>query len=256
MKIKVLGCHGGVSPGYRTSSYYINNSFLIDCGAAAGALSREKQAAITDILITHPHIDHIKDICFVIENTFSSQREPLVLRSTQAILDDIHNNLFNDILWPDFSKIYVDKEKTKTLLHFQELLQDHVLDGIRIRYEHVNHSVNAIGFILDDGKQQVVFSGDTGPTECLWTAANNCKNLKAIFTEISFPSKMDSLARAAGHLTPKQLLLELDKIQDKEVPIYIAHFKPLYFEELMDEFHRTMPQRVQLMHQEDEYVFA
>jgi len=256
MKIKILGSHGGTAPGYRTSCYSVDNRFLIDCGSAASALSVPQQAEVTDILITHPHIDHIKDICFVIENSFKIDRKPLVLRSTEAILKDVHDHLFNDILWPDFSKIYIDPQRTKTLLRFEPLQKGYEIGGITVSYESVNHPVNAVGYILDDGKQQIVFSGDTGPTDALWAATNECKNLVAVFTEISFPNRMDSLARASGHFTTKQLIDEIDKINNKDCPIYIAHFKPLFFEELMDEFHRLVPERVKLLHQEDEFIFS
>jgi ribonuclease BN (tRNA processing enzyme) len=101
----------------------------------------------------------------------------------------------------------------------------------------------------------VVFSGDTGPTDLLWEEANKCKNLQAVFTEISFPNYMDKLARASGHFTIDQLLSDLNKLKNKDVPIYIAHFKPRFFEELMDEFHRLAPKRLRLLHQEDEFNF-
>ena len=127
--------------------------------------------------------------------------------------------------------------------------------SLKISHVHVNHPGNAIGYILDDGHQQIVFSGDTGPTNELWERANNCKNLKAVFTEISFPNNMDPLARASGHFTINQLQEDLKKLKNKDVPIFIAHFKPRFFEELMDEFHRLAPKRMHLLHQEDEFDF-
>ena len=255
MKVRVLGCHGGVAPGYRTSCYMINDRFLIDAGSAASALSPQRQADIEDIFITHPHIDHIKDICFLVENSFYESRAVINLRSTAAILDSVHKHMLNDILWPDFSKIYVDKNRSKALISFMPLEQNFVHEGIKISHVGVNHPGNAIGYILDDGQRQVVFSGDTGPTDELWARANECKNLKAVFTEISLPNNMDSLARASGHFTIQQLLEDLKKLKHKDVPIHIAHFKPRFFEELMDEFHRLAPQRMQLLHQEDEFEF-
>lgn len=256
MKVKIIGSHGGISPGYRTSCYQINDQFLIDCGSAATALSIQEQAKITDILITHPHLDHIKDIAFVIENTFFPEREQLVLRSKKEILEDVHNHLLNNVIWPDFSEIFVDQAKTKTLLRFEPLEKGQLVHNIRISFEEVNHPVHAVGYILDDGKNQVIFTGDTGPTENIWKAANNCKNLKAVFTEISFPSRLEGLAKASGHFTTTQLFSELDKLKNKDVPVYIAHFKPQFLEELMDEFHRMAPKRVQLLHQEDEFIFS
>ena len=66
---------------------------------------------------------------------------------------------------------------------------------------------------------------------------------------------MDTLARVSGHFTMQQLLDDLKKMNHKDVPLYIAHFKPRFFEELMDEFHRLAPKRMHLLHQEDEFEF-
>jgi ribonuclease BN (tRNA processing enzyme) len=256
MVVKVVGCHGGTSPGYRTTCFRINNSFLIDAGSAASSFSLKEQGEIKDVLITHPHIDHIKDLCFLVENSFRPEREPLVIHSTTAILDDIHNHLFNNVLWPDFSEIYVDEKSQKTLLEFRTIKPDHTVDNVKVKHFRVNHPGNAIGFILDDGQQQVLFSGDTGPTDLIWQAANECPNLVAIFTEISFPNRMEKLALASGHYTTQQMLNDIEKVNNKEVPVYISHFKPMFFEELMEEFHRLKPERVSLLHQEDEYFFS
>ncbi len=255
MKVTILGCHGGVAPGYRTSSYMVNDGFLIDAGSAASALTPSRQRKIEDIFITHAHIDHIKDICFLIDNTFYDDRAVLKLRSTPLILENIHKHMFNDILWPDFSKIYVGKSKSKALLDFVPFEKEISFSGLKISHCTVNHIGPAIGYILDDGKKQVVFTGDTGPTDEIWEAASRCKNLQAVFTEISFPNNMDELARASGHFTLDQLLKDLKKLRQTEVPIHIAHFKPRFFEDLMDEFHRYAPVRMRLLHQEDEFVF-
>jgi len=255
MNVTILGCHGGVAPGYRTSCYLINKKFLIDAGSAASALTPGRQQEIEDIFITHPHIDHIKDICFLVENTFYESRAVINLRSTEDILHSVHRYMLNDILWPDFSKIFVDKEQTKALIKFMPIKQQMPFDNLKVTHFRVNHPGHAIGYMLDDGKQQILFSGDTGPTEELWDVANNCKNLKAVFTEISFPNNMDALARASGHFTISQLMEDLKKLKHKDIPIFIAHFKPRFFEELMDEFHRLAPKRMHLLHQEDEFDF-
>src|ERR1039457_6667535 len=113
MKVRILGCHGGVAPGYRTSCYMVNNRFLIDAGSLCSALGPIEQAEIEDIFVTHAHIDHIKDICFLVENTFFPERKVINIRSTNEILDSIHRHMLNHIIWPDFSKIFVDKDQTK-----------------------------------------------------------------------------------------------------------------------------------------------
>ena len=42
--VKVIGGHGGVSPGYNATSYLINDHLLIDAGSIASGVSIEDQA--------------------------------------------------------------------------------------------------------------------------------------------------------------------------------------------------------------------
>jgi len=68
MKIRVLGCYGAEFPGFKTMSFLINESVLLDAGSATSTLSIEEQERVSDILITHSHLDHIKDILFLADN--------------------------------------------------------------------------------------------------------------------------------------------------------------------------------------------
>lgn len=257
MKVRVLGCHGGVAPGYQTSCYQINDDFLIDCGSVCSSLSPKEQGEITDIFITHPHLDHIKDICFILENTYSPSRETLKLHSTKEILDDIKNHLLNDIIWPDFSKIYLDPStRKKPSLEYIPITSTIDIHGIKVTPFPVNHPGNAVGYLIDDGSKQVVFSGDTGENTSLWQTANHCSNLKAVFSEISFPSKFSDLARASGHYTLEHLKADHQQLTKQEIPIYIAHFKPLFLRDLLNEFQKEAPSQFVLMHENDSFEFS
>lgn len=251
MKVRVIGCHGGVAPGYQTTCYFLNDEVLIDCGSACSSLTPKEQACITDIFITHPHLDHIKDICFILENTFHPEKPSLNLRSTEAILNDIHKHLLNNVLWPDFSKIYLDEKRSKPAAKFIPLNGPVTVSNLSFSAFSVNHPGHAVGYLVEEGDQQVIFTGDSGPCPPIWKVANECKNLKAIFTEVSFPSRLDGLARAAGHFTLEQLLADLKQLKHSHVPIYISHFKPPYLDELLEEFHRLNPGSLHLMHQND-----
>lgn len=252
MKIRAIGASGGTAPGYRTTCFYIDDRFLIDCGAAASALQVEEQKNVTDIFLTHPHLDHIKDIPFLIENSFSADRKQLHLRSTKAILDDVHQHLFNDIIWPDFSKIISNAKTGLSILQFTPLESVFEFEGYKLTCFPVNHPGNAVGFVIDDGVSQILFTGDTGPCPRIWEEANKLPHLKAIFTEISFPNNMLPLAEASGHLTIGLLNKELEQLKNKNIPIYINHFKPQYFSELVKEFHENASDNLTLLHQDHE----
>ncbi|MBU2591460.1 MAG: 3',5'-cyclic-nucleotide phosphodiesterase, partial [Nitrospinae bacterium] len=50
-----------------------------------------------------------------------------------------------------------------------------------------------------------------------------------------YPNRMKREAEISCHMTLERLLPDLDKIEDKEIPIYIYHLKPLYEEEIIEE---------------------
>ena len=76
MKIQVLGGHGGLAKGFQTTSILIDDILLIDAGAVAATLSIEEQTKIDNILISHCHLDHIKDLAFICDNCFGLKNKP------------------------------------------------------------------------------------------------------------------------------------------------------------------------------------
>lgn len=252
MKIRVIGCHGSVAPEYQTSCYFIDDLFFIDAGSLCSVFTPEEQARIEHVFVTHPHLDHVKDLCFLIENSFSESRPTLNLYSSPEILEDLKKHLFNNVLWPDFAKIPVDSTTKRALLKYQPLSEaPFSLGHIRIQKFPVNHPGHAVGYLLDHGDYQVLFTGDTGPCSDIWTLANQCKNLKAIFTEITFPNAREDLARASGHMTLKLLMEDLSLLKNKNIPVYISHFKPLFLRELLEEFQASAAPHIHLMHEDD-----
>jgi len=70
MKFRVLGCSGGQVPGHNLSSFLIDDSLLIDAGSATAALSLRAQQKITDILVTHTHLDHVMALGTLADNLY------------------------------------------------------------------------------------------------------------------------------------------------------------------------------------------
>lgn len=232
MKLRVLGGDGGVAPGFSTTSFQINDDILIDAGSAATNLSLKDQRKINYIFISHTHLDHIKDIGFLADNVFTHRKTPIELISTPEILDLIRLHLFNNKIWPDFTKI---TNGVCPILTYRPIENSCRIGGIDIHIYPVHHPVPAVGFIIKDkGKNSIVITGDTGPTDLLWEEANKEKNLKAVLTEIAFPNQLFKVAGAAGHFTPSMFKDEMLKLK-KKVPLYIYHLKPEYEKQLKQE---------------------
>ncbi len=92
----------------------------------------------------------------------------------------------------------------------------------------VNHTVSAVGYLVEDGKSRIFFyTGDTGPSARTWEKLGN-KKLNCLIIDVSFPNALSAMALRSGHLTPELLVKELAKIQQKPEQLCITHLKPQY----------------------------
>lgn len=234
MKIKILGCYGAEFPGYKTMGLLINDSVLVDAGSVTSSLSIEKQQEISNILVTHSHLDHIKDILFLADNLAGRKKVHINIIGIEETISIIQGTFFNNMVWPDFSLIPTTSDpiiKFKTI-KTEERFQ---VDYLTVKAVDVNHTVKGVGYFISDDNGTIMISGDTGPTDRIWQIANEKKDIKAIFIETSFPSELARLAEVSKHLTPALLKEELKKLKRKDIPIYIIHMKPQYLDALKKE---------------------
>ncbi len=252
MKLHILGADGGVAPGFQTPSFLLNENILIDAGSVASSLSLKQQRDVDYIFISHSHLDHVKDICFLADNVFTFRRRPIELISTFEILDILRKHLFNNFIWPDFTTI---TNGHCPILSYRPI-EGHVqIGGITVSIYPVHHPVPAVGFIVRErGKNSILITGDTGPTELLWDEGNKEPRLKAVFTEIAFPDRLTKVARQAGHFTPGMFIEELQKLK-KSVPLLIYHLKPEYMKELKKEIKALEIPKLKLIKGMQRYTF-
>ena len=232
MKIHVLGGHGGLAKGFATTSFLIDDTLLIDAGGVAGTLCVDDQAKIENILITHCHLDHIKDLAFLCDNCFGMKPGPFHVFTHATVKGIIKAHLLNDIVWPDFTLLPSPENPTMKIHEAVEnksfLVGDYTVTGVK-----VNHAHDAMGYFIEKSGKTVLFTGDTGPTEEIWKLAHKVENLVAIFTEVSFPNRLQNVAKLSDHHTADSLKIELLKMPD--VPVILTHLKPNYRDEIMQE---------------------
>ena len=260
MKIKALGIHGGISPDMRSSSFYINDKVVIDAGSVATALSVEEQLKIDHIFISHAHLDHIKDLAFLSDTVCGVREMPVRIYSSAEVLQGIKTHFFNNVIWPDFTKIPTAENPT---IEFVEVgLGKWVeIEGVWIKCIAVNHPVPAVGFIVKDEEASVVISGDTGPTDELWRAAREQARdpkapLRGIITEVSFPNALQHIADLAGHFTAANFESEVKAKFPKGVPIYLYHLKPTHWDQVMGEVEATGLPGIQFLSLGETLIFT
>ncbi len=246
----MLGAYGGSTPRHRQTSFLINGTIALDAGALTEALTLEEQSRVRAIVVTHSHMDHVASLPFLVENVFGRTEGPIEVIGTAGVVESLQLHLFNDALWPDFTRIPNHLLPTVRFRVVQPLTPVSV-DGLTITAIPVDHTVPTAGYLLQDGKDAVIFSSDTGPTEEIWRVARETPSLRAIFVECSFPDSMEEVADVSRHLTPSRLRNEMTKFPPG-VPVNLYHMKPPTLPALRAEVSALASPRVRLLADDDE----
>ena len=233
MKLRILGCSGGIGGNARTTSMLLDNDVLIDAGTGAGELSLTELSMIDHVFVTHSHLDHIACIPFLVDSAGFMRDKPLTIHATEATLEIIKQHIFNWKIWPDFCQIPNEQQPFMRYSPIQ-LGQTVELEGRRITVLPANHVVPAVGFRIDSGAASLVFSGDTTTNDALWEVVNRIPNLCYLIIETAFSNAEKELAVRSKHLCPSMLAEELLKLK-LHPEIYITHLKPGEVELTMQE---------------------
>ena len=233
MKLRILGCSGGIGSGEQTTAMLLDDDVLIDAGTGVGNLSLSEMIKIDHILVTHAHLDHVAFIPFLVDTVGSIRNKPITIHAIQPTLDTLREHLFNWHLWPDFTKIPND---ISPYMRYETLtLGDTILlDGRAITPLSAHHTVPTVGFQLDSGLASLVFSGDTTTNDAFWVAVNKIVNLQYLIIECAFCNQNRDIAIRSRHFCPSLLAEELEKLE-RNVEIFITHLKPGEADVIMEE---------------------
>lgn len=233
MRLRILGCSGGIGGQLRTTSMLLDSDILIDAGTGVGDLSLTELTLIDHVFVTHSHLDHIAMISFMVDSVGFMRDKPLTVHATDATLEILRQHIFNWKVWPDFTHI---PNPEKPFMRFESLFVGKTvkLNGRKITPLPANHTVPAVAFHLDSGKGSLVFSGDTTTNDALWEEVNKIEKLRYLIIETAFSNREKWLAVLSKHLCPSLLVEELAKLK-RSADIYITHLKPGEIELIMQE---------------------
>ncbi|MGC3997050.1 MAG: 3',5'-cyclic-nucleotide phosphodiesterase [Anaeromyxobacter sp.] len=237
MRLRVLGCSGGELPQHRTTCFLVDGRLAIDAGALTASLPLDALMQVDDILLTHSHFDHMKDVPLLADLLVGKRKRPIRVHASRECVRTLREHVFNDRLWPDFTRIPDARRPILELRPF-DARRSFRAGRYTVRAVPVNHPVASTGFLVSDGKAAVAVSGDTGPTHRFWKAVNAERRLRALLVELSFPSTLQQLADLSGHLTPSTLAGELAKVERNGFPVYLYHLKPAHEAALRRELDR------------------
>ena len=218
----------------RLSCYLIDSCIAIDAGSLALSLNSAERCAVRDIIITHPHLDHIATLPIFIDDLFTVLDCPVRVHATEEVIRLLERDVFNWTIYPRFSELSNSKTRVMEYVPFRPGEEFNVAH-LKVSAIPVNHIVPTVGLIFTDGTSTVAFSSDTASTDDFWRAVNERPRVDALLVESSFPNSMAHLAEISGHLTPASLEQELRKLSHQSIDILVMHLKPAYRARVVEE---------------------
>lgn len=240
MRIRILGCSGGIGAGSRTSAMLVDDDVLIDAGTGVGDLELEEIDSIRHVFLTHAHLDHIAGLPMLADSVFDENfTTPLTVYAREETLRALQDHVFNGVIWPDFARL---PTAGNPMLRYQVCSPG---DTVTINHRNfyavdVMHTVPTLGYTVQNSGGVFAVSGDTKTNETLWPVLNACDDLRVLVIEVSFPDEMERLANEAGHYCPSTLAKDLERLQH-EPEIWLTGMKPGEEGRIMDQVSKAIP---------------
>ena len=216
----------------RLTCFVIDDCVAVDAGSIAIALNGEQRNTVRDIIVTHPHMDHVASLPIFIDDLYPSLQEPMRIHATAEVIELLERDVFNWNVYPRFSDLKNDYGPVMEYIPIP-IGKPFSVAHLSVVAVPVNHIVPTVGLVVSDGQKSVAFSSDTAETEEFWTIVNEMKGLDALLIEASFPDRMAKLAEVSRHFTPATLGQELKKLNHNGMDIMAVHIKPTYRDEIV-----------------------
>ncbi len=229
MKVRIVGAHQCETAHRRFTTMLVDDALAIDAGSLAGGLTLEEQSRIHDVLVTHRHWDHVKDLAGFGYNLLCGHQTATVF-CTEEVRQAVSESVLSPRIWMDFFSgpdpdhpVY---QHTRVEPEVRFTVGSYEVSSIP-----VNHSVPTQGYeVRDAAGRCVYYTSDNGPG-CgqFWLAARP----DVLITECTYSNVEAENAARHGHLYPGALEEALTTFQDGAgyLPrVVLVHVNPFYEE--------------------------
>ncbi|WP_075881647.1 3',5'-cyclic-nucleotide phosphodiesterase [Vreelandella massiliensis] len=248
MQLLTLGASGGLESQQGTIAFYLPSHTLIDAGTGVSRLSDTALSSLSNVLLTHAHLDHIASLPLLIDTQFETlveQERALSVYALPEVLETLKTHIFNGQIWPDFTRLPSAKAPVLRFVPIT-LWQPFTLPGdahvaLQVTPFPVSHGVPTCGYCISDGTTQMAISGDTGLSDTTIASLNRLGALDRLVIECAFSNHLDALADIAHHLTPQRLATLLDGLHTLPETLSITHLKPKQRDTIIMELRQELP---------------
>ncbi len=222
---------GGL-PGHPLTGFVIDGRIAVDAGPL-GSLPLDQQAAVSHVLLTHAHIDHVAGLPIYLDNVYQVGDQCPQVYALPHTLDALQSDLFNGRLMPDFIGM---SRTVPPFVAVHPVVPDRpfAVGQYAITPIPLRHTIPTVGYLIDDKTSAVAILTDTGPIPEVLTALANWPRLRAVFLECSFPDRMTELAGISSHLTTTQFLTAAKRLPSG-VRVFAVHVKPRFWGDVTSE---------------------
>jgi Cft2 family RNA processing exonuclease len=243
---------GRATQEQRLTCYLIDDRVAVDAGSIAIASSDEQRNTVRDIIVTHPHMDHIATLPIYVDDLFGFLNEPVRIHATEEVCEMVARDIFNGTVYPPFQNFSNGRTRVMDFVPFR-VGEEFSVAHLRVTAVPVHHIVPTVGMIVTDGERTLALSSDTSSTDEFWEMVNREPRIDALLIETSFPNFLRKLADTSGHFTPESLGQELGKLTHKDIDILAMHLKPSFRLQLIDELAALGIPRLSVMEPGREY---
>jgi len=252
-----LGTSGTRTAKEGATCIRVSERVLIDAGhIVSSSLGREEIEAISDIFLTHAHLDHVCDIPFIAEERVVSAKEPLRIHATRETILVLRSSLFNDLIWPDFSRIPLVSGEGNTIeFHTIETNRSYEVGGVTLIPIETEHTPGSCGYVVRREGGAIFVTGDTYRCDRIWRTLERDRSIHTLCIDISFASSYESLAKESKHYTPRLLAEDIASLSRSDVRIFPMHLKPFCADEILEEL-KSYDSILPPLHQGDKIPYA
>jgi ribonuclease BN (tRNA processing enzyme) len=225
----------------------VDGKLAVDAGSVATQLPLDEQGQVKDVLLTHSHLDHVRDLPLLLINC-DRMTEPLRLHGTAETIDAVRRHLFNQEIWFEAFSI-PSPEQPMIAANEIEVGSTVEICGYEVTGFALSHTVPSTGWLIrpKGGGPAVYFAGDTDDENCLAAPAAAAPDLAAAFVESSFPNGMEEFAKLTGHLTPAGIGAASAALPEN-ASLFVTHLKPGFEDRISADVDALGDSRVRALH--------